>query len=538
MQTEPVSIKTRKWERVQRQGLFQAEGLKTFKLPPVKEGEHRVMDWISENCRFPSTAGAKFFRKKVGQHILPFQKEILISVFNPDGTVNKPGVFLYGCRKVSKSMLFSWILFYLLANKSTAGFQCPIVASAFKQGGIIFDFVREMVLMSGFKNDFKILKDSIRNKETGNKVYVVFNSPDSNFGGQASAGVFDEVGRYRDMRNMDAVLTSMSLAEDKPIQLFASNPPDDDGHFIHDMISGVEKDTDFIVKKFCAPKAADIFDPQTWRINPFIDKYFETRGQKFKNTYDYYVKEAELAKRSKEKELTFRKLLLGQSVQATGAVWLDTSQIKIAGEDIYKREDLRWSCGVDLSISADATAVCFVGYSENTEETFVKPLIYYPSLKNKGRAIAWQLRKWRDLGFIKIQKGVTDKQEIIEDIRLWIEQTGIKPEAVVFDPYAAQFWTDDIKDLNPILIKYRALEVTTPIRFMQRVCASGKLSIVGKNPAFIWHCKNALVSERSKAYCLLNRTSDWLNIDAGVASVLGLKHLIDNPTPVTEAWSC
>ena len=152
--------------------------------------------------------------------------------------------------------------------------------------------------------------------------------------------------------------------------------------------------------------------------------------------------------------------------------------------------------------------------------------------------MAGQLRKWESLGFIKIQNGVTDKQAIIADLRLWTEQTGIKLEAVIFDPYAAQFWLDDIRDLNPILIKYRALEVTTSVRFMQRVCASGKLSLIGQNPAFIWHCQNALVSERSKAYCLLNRTSDAVNIDAAVASVLGLKHIIDNPTPVTEAWSC
>ena len=221
------------WQRVAKQTKFNAPEFNLHIEPPPRPGEHRVLDWISENCRFPSTAGAKFFKKKVGPHMLPFQKEILESVFNPDGSVNKPGVFLYGCRKVSKSMLFSWILFYLLANKSTAGFQCPIVASAFKQGGIIFDFVREMVLMSDFKSDFKILKDTITHKETGNKVYVVFNSPDSNFGGQASAGVFDEVGRYRDTRNMDAVLTSMSLSEDKPITLYASNPPDNpDGHFL------------------------------------------------------------------------------------------------------------------------------------------------------------------------------------------------------------------------------------------------------------------------------------------------------------------
>ena len=304
------------------------------------------------------------------------------------------------------------------------------------------------------------------------------------------------------------------------------------------MISACEKDKDFIVKKFCAPKGLDIFNQDTWRINPFIDQYFKSQGKKFKNTFDYYKKECELAKRSKEKELTFRKLLLGQSVQATGAVWLDTSQIKIVGDDVYKRGDLRWTCGVDLSLSSDATALCMVGHSEDTEETFIKPFIYYPSLKNKGRAIAWQLKKWAELGFIKIQKGVTDKQEIIADLRAWIDQTGIKPEAVIFDPYCAQFWIDDIRDLNPILIKYKAFEVTTSIRFMQRVCSSGKLSLVGHNPAFIWHCKNCLVSERSKAYCILNRTSDWLNIDAGVASTLGLKHIIDNPTPVAEAWSC
>ena len=89
---------------------------------------------------------------------------------------------------------------------------------------------------------------------------------------------------------MDSVLTSMSLAEDKPITLYASNPPDNEEHFINDMLVACEKDKDFIVKKFCAPQSADPFNPESWRINPFIDEYFKTRGQKFKNTFDYYKK--------------------------------------------------------------------------------------------------------------------------------------------------------------------------------------------------------------------------------------------------------
>ena len=75
----------------------------------------------------------------------------------------------------------------------------------------------------------------------------------------------------------------MALAEQKPLQLYASNPPETDDHFVVPMIRAFEKDKDWVVHKFCARADAEWTDEQVWRCNPFIDEYFNTKGKMFAN---------------------------------------------------------------------------------------------------------------------------------------------------------------------------------------------------------------------------------------------------------------
>ena len=51
---------------------------------------------------------------------------------------------------------------------------------------------------------------------------------------------------------IEAVTSSMTLVEGKALQLYASNVPTERQNFVIPMIRGFQKDTDFIVKKFCA----------------------------------------------------------------------------------------------------------------------------------------------------------------------------------------------------------------------------------------------------------------------------------------------
>lgn len=500
--------------------------------------EHETLSWIEQKCRFPTTAGKSLHGKPCGKYLLPFQREIITELFNPDTTVNKAGCFLYGCRKVSKSLLYSWIFYYLISDPERVGFQAPLVASSYSQTEIIFRFIKEQVLMdTQYKKDFLIRKDFIENKKTGSLIHKVYNSPESNYGGQPSGMIADEINNYADDRNMESIETGMALSEDKPIKLYAANPPEDKEHFVIPLLKECEKDPDFFVKKFSADPKLDPFDPQTWaRANPFIAEYFKSKNKRFSNVFSYYKKQAALAKASKQKEISYRRLLLGQGVSASHTEWFDTSLIKAAGESVYNRDDLRWAVGIDLSAVKDFTALSFIGYSDN-EELFTKTFLYLPNLKKRKETQKKQFLLWEKQGFIKIQrKDVTDKEQIISDFKNFIHKYNIKPEAVIFDPALASHYYEDFKKYNPQTVYYSGRQMTASIREVERIGTAGKLYVIGKNPAILWQFKNCIVSQKSKGFCLLNRLSDHYSIDAAVAITLGMKYILDNPKKTYGAF--
>lgn len=500
--------------------------------------KHEVLSWIEQNCKFPRTAGRDLHGKPCGDYLLPFQKEIITNLFNPDSTVNKSGCFLYGCRKVSKSLLYSWIFYYLISDFHRIGFQAPLVASSYSQTEIIFRFIKEQVLMNKQTSQmFLIRKDYIENRMTGSLVHKVYNSPESNYGGQPSGMIADEINNYANDRNMESIETGMALSEDKPIKLFAANPPEDREHFVLPLLQECEKDSDFYVKKFSTDNKLDPFDPKTWKTaNPFIKEYFKSKKKKFSGVYNFYQKQSALAKANKAKEISFRRLLLGQGVSAAYTEWFDTSLIKTAGESVYKRDDLRWVVGIDLSAVKDFTAVSFIGYSDK-EELFTKNFLYLPNLSKRKETQKKQFLIWEKQGFIKIQrKEVTNKEQIISDFKNFIHKYNLKPEAIIFDPALAPHYFEDLKQYNPQVVRYSGRQMTASIREVERIGTAGKLYIIGKNPSVSWQFKNCVVSQKSKSYCLLDRLSPHYSIDAPVAITLGMKYIIDNPIKKQEAF--
>jgi len=86
---------------------------------------HEPLNWIGKNCHFPITAGKSLYGKPCEKFLLPFQRKIITELFNENGSVKTPGCFLYGCRKVSKNLLFSWVFHYLISDDARIGFQAP-----------------------------------------------------------------------------------------------------------------------------------------------------------------------------------------------------------------------------------------------------------------------------------------------------------------------------------------------------------------------------------------------------------------------------
>ena len=500
---------------------------------------HKVLDWIGGNCKFPSKAGSQYFGKPVGKYLLPFQKEVITEIFDPAGKVRTPECFLYGCRKVSKSLLYSWITYYLITEK--IGFEMPLVASNYSQGFILFNFIREQVLLNKKEDIFRVRKDYIEHKTQGNRVHVVFNSAEANYGGQPSGAIFDEIGNYQDARNMESIETGMSLSEDKPIILKASNPPSDKSHFVLALLKQDESDPDCYVKKFSAGIKQDWADSETWRINPFINEYFLSNGKKFKNVFDDYKKKCQVALNNKEKEISFRRLLLGQGISAKANEFIPVDKIKDFPDPdtVFKNKNLRYAVGIDLSSTRDATALSHIFYNEDSEDLFIKPFIYYPNIKNRRKSEQKRFRKWHEQGFIKIQdKKVTDKKQIVSDFKNFIDKFNLNPEAVSFDPACgASHWFEDFKDYKPNNVFYRGREMTPTIREFQRIGIAGKLHVINLNPAISWQFNNCLVSEKSKAYCLLDRATSLQSIDFPVATAIGFKHILENKKKALKGFN-
>ena len=358
-----------------RQSEFNTEGIKDYVLRE-KPGEHGPLAWISENVRFPSTAGPELYNKKVGPYLLDFQKEIIKGVLSPTYEIQK-SLWLIGSRKVSKSLIFSFITFAVVANKKHGGLQIALCGVSRGQGEVIFKMLKEIVSLSPIKDNFNIRRDHIENKLTKARVFAVYNTPSSNMGLQCSGAIGDDLAHHRSADNLDSILTSMSLAKN-PLRLFSSNPPETSDHFVWQKLKEAESEG-WIIKRFSIPKDKDVFNPESWReCNPFIDEYFNSGKRKFKSVFNFYLAQSKLAKQSGGKtEYLFRRYLCGQGVGLENSAFFSPDLIKIAPSSVLRQKGNRIAIGADISLSNDSTAIAIVATTPD-DKIYCKPFLFYP----------------------------------------------------------------------------------------------------------------------------------------------------------------
>ena len=492
--------------------------------------QHKPLDWISKNVYFPTQAGA-LAGKAVGPYLLDFQKDFITGVLSPTGEIKKFGLF-YGCRKISKTFLFTAIVWYLMNDKRRKGFEVPITASVYEQGKILYSQFLSQINTKALKKKFKIRKDYFVNKQTDSKLHVTYNSSSSNLGLQSSGAIFDEIGAYRDSENLETIQSGLTLSEKKPLLLLASNPPQNLDHFIIPLIRACEKDQQFIVMKFALPLNEDWQSEDSWiKINPFLQEWKRTRGKRFQNVMDNYRMLYRRALETKSAELSFRRLQLGQSISANQMQYIPIEKIKVVNDFDFKRKDVRWSCGVDLSISHDFSAVVFCAHKEVTDELFVFPFIFLPNTNHRTPLQKRQFQKWAEEDIIIVQdEEILNPNQIFNCITDFLKETKIKLEGLQIDPnLSEQFLSFFQKNFKVAMQKNTATEMTKSIRLLERIGNGGGLKLIGENSCYLWMMQNVVVSHKSKHYVLMDRITPRQNIDAPVATSLALKFLIDNP---------
>ena len=496
----------------------------------MRKRVHKPLEWIKKNVVFPKQAG-ELAGQSVDKHLLSFQTDFLKEIVSHDGEIKKSAM-IYGCRKISKSFLYSALLWYFINDKKRTGFEIPIVASTYEQSKILYSQILSQFKTKDMKKKFKIRKDYFLNKETHSKLHCVYNASSSNLGLQSSGGCFDEIGAFKDDSNLQTITSGFSLSEQRPLILMSSNPPEDANHFVLPLLRACQKDPSYVVRTYSLDANKDWTSESNWcQVNPFLAEWKRSKGKRFQNVMNNYRMLFRRSLESKSNELSFRRLQLGQLLSNSLADFIPAEKIKVAkSEDVFKMKDLRWSCGIDLSQEKDFTAVSFCGWRQQTDELFVKSFLYLPNTSNRTATQKKVFQKWHDAGYIRLQnKEVLDPNEIFSDVEKFLRESKIKLQGIQIDPSLAQHYIEYFEKHFPVAKqKMTGANSTASIRELERIGNSGGLNFIGENPALAWMFQNVIVSKKSKNYVLMNRSSDQVNIDGAISVALALKYLLDN----------
>lgn len=491
---------------------------------------HKPLNWIKENLIFLPLSGPELKGKPVGKYILPFQEKIITSALDCDGNPSK-NIFMGFSRKISKSMIFSWIWNYFLENKE--GFNMINMASTFSQSNIIFKLVSNQIRLNPniIEDDYKITIEHIKNNERHNINSKIYSKSSSNLGFlNISSLISDELGAQQSKENLDSIVSGMSMAQTKPLMLYASNPPEKQTHWSNEFLKTLKEDPDWMFFDFsCPPKIDPYSEKAKCLANPFYAEYCKTKNPLYKNVYDFINKESDKAKKfGGESLISYRRFQLGQRVNTQAYQWIDPADIKIAKEDVLKDKNLRPILSFDLSLTRDFTACLLCLFNESTEDIFLYPFLHLANITARRPTQQTQFLKWEQQGFITIQNRESISKDIfVKDIKDFLDFHKIHYEAHVWDRNLSTGWTEEFGG-DPVLYRGTAAEMTHAIRFLEARSKDGKLHFIGENLCLSWMFENAICSQKSKSYTLLDRVTWQQSIDGAVCAVMATKHFIEN----------
>ena len=496
---------------------------------PHSDKKTEPLTWIKENLIFLPVSGPKLKGKLVGEHILPFQEDIIKAALTPEGDPNK-NIFMGYSRKISKSLIFSWIFNYLLENKE--GMSLVNMASTFTQSNIIFRLIVDQVRLNPRidSDHYQTTIEFLKNKERHNQLYKVFSKASSNLGMlNVSALIADEVGAMQSRENLNSIMSGLAMAQTKPLLLFSSNPPEQISHWSNEYIKTLKGDPDWTFFDYSADLKEDVYSEKAKaQANPFYSEYLKTKNPHLKSVYDFVNKEAERAKKSSENLVVYRRFQLGQRISAKAYQWVDVNDIKIAPESVLKNKELRPILAFDLALSNDFCACLLCFFNESTEDIYLYPFLHLANTDNRSPSQKTRLENWSVQNYITIQnRPAIDKNIFIADIKTFLQEKGIIPEAHVWDRNLSQGWTEEFGG-EPELYKGTAYELAHAIRFVEARSKEGKLHFIGENPCLKWMFDNPVCSQKSKGYVLLDRVTWRDSIDGAVCCVLGTKYFIEH----------
>lgn len=484
----------------------------------------RNIVWCEEYCFLPEG-------KDVGKalKLAEFQRMDFKAIYdNPYGETRR--AIISRARKNAKSATCAFILLlHLCGPEAKVNSQIYSCAQSRDQAGILFNLAAKCIRMSPRLREVVEVKESAKElhcRELGTKYKALSAEASTALGLSPALVLFDELGQCRGPRSiLFENMATATAAQENPLTIIISTQAATDADLLSILIDDAQggHDPSVVLRLDTAPDDLDPFSEESIRAaNPGYDIFMNKRE---------VLKMADDARRMPARQNQYFNLILNRRVDVstpfiTPELWkaCSTEPLDLDGREVF--------AGLDLSETADLTALVLIGLDPTDGSWSVRPTFWLPAEKLREKAqvdrIPYDL--WARQGYLQTTPGATIsyeyvaqylKEEIFDrhnvqkvgfdrwnmtHLSPWLLKAGLSEEMIKekFHPFGMGF-----KDMSPALRDLEAVILEKKLRH-------------GNHPVLTMCMGNAVIERDPAGNRKLNKKRSTGRIDGSVALVMAL----------------
>jgi phage terminase large subunit-like protein len=451
--------------------------------------------------RFCKHSKGKWIGKPVRLEL--FQKAKLQAVYGfihkTTGQRRAREVFTLVARKNGKSTEKAATGTYMLVGDGEGGAEVFSVATKKDQARIVFSEAVNMVAQSpDLSKHVKKRKSDLYFPVTFSKFEPLASDSNSLDGLNVHNAIMDELHAIKDRNLYDVIKQAMSAREQPLLDMITTSGfvresiYDSIYKYACDVLDGLIDDERFLSFIYELDERSEWTDFRMWeKANPGLGTI---------KSYEELAANVERAKNDPDFLPTV--LTKDFNVRETkSGTWLTFDHIN--NDATFTMEDVR-DCyavgGVDLSSTTDLTCATLLIMKEDGQK-YALQMYFLPEelVERRTREDKIPYDKWADRGLLRLTAGnKVDYSYVTSWFEKMVEDYGIRPLWVGYDPWNSQYWVDEMKSqgFNMDIVRQGAQTLSQPMKEMG-ADLMGKRINYNNNPLLKWCLTNTSV-ERDK----------------------------------------
>jgi phage terminase large subunit-like protein len=379
---------------------------------------------------------------------------------------------------------------------SRGGVDIVCASNTTEQANILFEEINNMREQSpSLSKESRSRKNIffIYSPKTKNKIKKLSAQSRNKDGYNIEVGCIDEVHEMTDSKVYDSIKQSQSTKKEPLIFIITTEGTtvggflDNKLDYVRKMLKGDIDDERVLPWLYTQDSTKEIYDDtKTWqKSNPSLgvvklSSYLEDVMNKSK--HDLSTRVTMLCKDFNVK-------------QADSGSWLSYNDLN--NEETFSLDDLRDSYavgGVDLSSTTDLTAAVLVIQKKDSNKKFIIPHFFMPSgvLEKRITEDNVPYDIWVKRGLVTLTEGnQNDFSLVTKWFMKMIQNFGIRPLWVGYDPWNSQYWIKEMEELGFNMEKVRQgiYSLSEPMKQME-ADLKNSLLVYDNNPILKWCLSN------------------------------------------------